>query len=425
MTDGSSVFRIVRRIQRMAIKIICSPNEDLGHKEALIFISMINYFIPHLDVNTELDQVYTWFYRLVTEHHIDDLQLSKTVLSRLLCLHHQLKGTSSTVTKISQDIHSQVGDIDEDIEVENRSHFLMITEKTAVPTSFLVVLHHVENVLDEVDWALNKLKNLPNLQDLDKDIVEESETCRETIIISISQTMIGMVLSLHELTQTAFLQGIGSDSITKVVTKLYTILGNFTKYHLQLYTQKSGNITSKFERLVKLTGSHLAQQVYTMITYVQSTQSQLLQEQTTNPKTKAKDKKKGNITGKNRALKESRSIPNLIYSIEQYERYLIQLSKKSKIDLMENIKRSTARDFRINAASLEAALQGLSEEDDDDVEISTVEEQQPTNVTNAPPEVLDLTGDDDPNENPPITKRQKLSSNRKPLLNLNKNKLLM
>jgi len=271
-----------------------------------------------------------------------------------------------------------------------------------------------------VDWALNKLKNLPNLQDLDKDNVEESETCRETIIISISQTMIGMVLSLHELTQTAFLQGIGSDSITKVVTKLYTILGNFTKYHLQLYTQKSGNITSKFERLVKLTGSHLAQQVYTMITYVQSTQSQLLQEQTTNPKTKAKDKKKGNITGKNRALKESRSIPNLIYSIEQYERYLIQLSKKSKIDLMENIKRSTARDFRINAASLEAALQGLSEEDDDDVEISTVEEQQSTNVTNAPPEVLDLTGDDDPNENPPITKRQKLSSNRKPLLNLNK-----
>lgn len=32
-----------------------------------------------------------------------------------------------------------------------------------------------------------------------------------------------------------------------------------------------------------------------------------------------------------RAIKESKMIPNLIYAIEQYERYLIQLSKKSKV----------------------------------------------------------------------------------------------
>lgn len=30
-------------------------------------------------------------------------------------------------------------------------------------------------------------------------------------------------------------------------------------------------------------------------------------------------------------MKEVKSIPNLIYAIEQYERYLIQLSKKSKV----------------------------------------------------------------------------------------------
>jgi len=30
-------------------------------------------------------------------------------------------------------------------------------------------------------------------------------------------------------------------------------------------------------------------------------------------------------------LKETRSIPNLIYAVEQYEKYLIQLSKKSKV----------------------------------------------------------------------------------------------
>lgn len=30
-------------------------------------------------------------------------------------------------------------------------------------------------------------------------------------------------------------------------------------------------------------------------------------------------------------VKESHSMPNLIYAIEQYERFLIQLSKKSKV----------------------------------------------------------------------------------------------
>lgn len=32
-----------------------------------------------------------------------------------------------------------------------------------------------------------------------------------------------------------------------------------------------------------------------------------------------------------KVMKEVKSIPNLIYAIEQYERYLIQLSKKSKV----------------------------------------------------------------------------------------------
>lgn len=30
-------------------------------------------------------------------------------------------------------------------------------------------------------------------------------------------------------------------------------------------------------------------------------------------------------------MKEVKSVPNLIYAVEQYERYLIQLSKKSKV----------------------------------------------------------------------------------------------
>ncbi|KAG7246098.1 hypothetical protein CRUP_037867 [Coryphaenoides rupestris] len=56
-------------------------------------------------------------------------------------------------------------------------------------------------------------------------------------------------------------------------------------------------------------------------------------------------------------LRETKVIPNLIFSIEQYEKFLITLSKKSKVNLMQHMKLSTSRDFRINAATLDAALQ--------------------------------------------------------------------
>lgn len=84
-------------------------------------------------------------------------------------------------------------------------------------------------------------------------------------------------------------------------------------------------------------------------------------------------------------LRDTKAIPNLIFSIEQYEKFLILLSKKSKVcpvnlvngvcvcvspdvsvtallfclkvNLMQYMKLSTSRDFRINMATLEAALQ--------------------------------------------------------------------
>lgn len=56
-------------------------------------------------------------------------------------------------------------------------------------------------------------------------------------------------------------------------------------------------------------------------------------------------------------MRETKAIPDLIFNIEQYEKYLITLSKKSKVNLMQYMKLSTSRDFRINAATLEVALQ--------------------------------------------------------------------
>lgn len=57
-----------------------------------------------------------------------------------------------------------------------------------------------------------------------------------------------------------------------------------------------------------------------------------------------------NVQGKrilNKIKREEKCIPDLIFQIEDYEKYLIQLSKLTKINLLKHAKRSTARDFKI------------------------------------------------------------------------------
>ncbi|KAL5983705.1 hypothetical protein ACLOJK_017796 [Asimina triloba] len=54
------------------------------------------------------------------------------------------------------------------------------------------------------------------------------------------------------------------------------------------------------------------------------------------------------IRGMVRKIKrENKSIPDLIFQIEDYEKNLIQLSKLTKVNLLLHAKRSTSRDFKI------------------------------------------------------------------------------
>ncbi|XP_047128434.1 Fanconi anemia group I protein isoform X1 [Hydra vulgaris] len=368
VADGSLVFKLIRRIQRMAIKIITSPDDEFGVKEAQTLMNALSYLIPHLSSDSEeFQQMYNWFSRLCCEHEIKDVILSKNVLAKYLCIHRESKLNNLIIVKLCQDLHSCIGDIDEDVEVEKRSHFKIINEKTAT-SSFILMVDQIEIILEEILWCLTKLKCT----------IDENK--RIKLQQSVSETLTSIVFSLHELTQTAFPQGMCVDAITRVLTKLYTIFATFVKHLLSLYNQKCGGLPPNFEKMVKLSGSHLSPQVYAMITYIQTVQSNLFKDQSISGT--SKNKKKVNLTRKNKALKESRSIPNLIYFIEQYESCLILLSKKSKIDLMSGMKRSTARDFRINQKSLEEALLEPSDSSQDNSIVSSIDLTQEDSSSN-------------------------------------------
>lgn len=84
----------------------------------------------------------------------------------------------------------------------------------------------------------------------------------------------------------------------------------------------------------------------------------------------ARSKKKGkkrevDMKQKAKIIRETKVIPNLIFAVEQFERHLIQLSRKSRVDFMQYMKRSTSRDFRIYADKIMEPEEESSEEEED------------------------------------------------------------
>ncbi|KAF9968188.1 hypothetical protein BGZ70_006011 [Mortierella alpina] len=77
---------------------------------------------------------------------------------------------------------------------------------------------------------------------------------------------------------------------------------------------------------------------------------------------------------KAKILRESKLIPTLIFGVEQYERYVIQLSKKAKVNLTQFMRRSTARDFRIQIQRLGDL--GLEDQYDEERQLLQIQQQQ-------------------------------------------------
>ncbi|CAH1782677.1 unnamed protein product [Owenia fusiformis] len=364
LSDVDTIHRFIKKLQRMVMSVLTS--EDRPSKEASMLLETIAKLGKALpSVSPQHDQLLTWTSNLCKEQTPDDNGLIKVLVSLLIQLTSRHKCCLSLLRDIGRDLHSLLGDIDQEIELEVSGHYRVVTAKSCT-TVFPLVLLSLDKQLDNTEWAVNRIKaeaSALESQNQDTDLTQ-LETSRETAEKQIC-VRLGLVINvIHELIQSAVPPGHITDHLLKCITKLYNTITLLVKYYISLYHQKVGHMPGKFERLVKCSGTLLTQYVYSVIIYLQQRQPEPMQQTGAVKKLEKKSANGQGVKGKNKVLKESRLIPNVIFSIEQYERFLIQLSNKSKINLMENIKVSTSRDFRINTASLQMALSNQSDSDD-------------------------------------------------------------
>ncbi|XP_075015661.1 Fanconi anemia group I protein [Calonectris borealis] len=351
----------IRQFQRSLVNQFSSAEDDFNSKETQSLITVLSTLSKLLDpASQQFLQFLTWTVKICKENALEDIACCKGLLSLLFSLHVLYKSPVSLLRELAQDIHACLGDIDQDVEVESRSHFAIVNAKTAAPTVCLLVLGQADKVLEEVDWLIKKLTCLGS--DTSEDSSQASNQTQALEKGAILQ--LGTLLTVyHELVQTALPAGSCVDTLLRSLSKTYAILTSLVKHYIQACRSTSSTIPGRLEKLVKLSGSHLTPQCYSFITYVQNIHSESLSFAEEKKKKKKEDEAAAISTVMAKVLRETKPIPNLIFSIEQYEKFLIHLSKKSKVNLMQYMKLSTSRDFRINASMLDSALQEHNAED--------------------------------------------------------------
>uniref|UniRef100_A0A665VLE3 FA complementation group I n=1 Tax=Echeneis naucrates TaxID=173247 RepID=A0A665VLE3_ECHNA len=366
--DGSVTemnFFYIRQFQRALFTQLSGEEEEFNSKEAQLLVSILSVLSRQLKPGSkQVGQfLITWIWLCTNNRHSEDPAFSKGLLSLLFNLHFLYKSPVGLLLELCQDIHCQLGDIDEDVEVEKQSNFNIVNIKTATNTAVsLLVLSQSDRMLDELDWLIARKKSClaSDKSASGKKSFYTGKPMEKAVVLQLGT----LLTALNELVQTALLPGICTITLLRALRRTYTTLTTLVKYYIQVCAMRHCALPTRFEKLVKLSGSHLTTQCYSFITYAQCGEIS---------GGGADDKKKKkraevNAAASAKLLRETKAIPDLIFSIEQYEKYLITLSKKSKVNLMQYMKLSTSRDFRINAATLDAALQDQDNQQSQDAE---------------------------------------------------------
>lgn len=344
--------KVIKCCQKILLRIIHHEERTPLLKDASVLVHTMMTVTQAMDPGCpEIESVQEWVLQLCKDQDFVHYGLAESMMNLLFKLSDQIKANHNLTRGIAQELHHKLGDYEQGVEVEEIGKYKMVTESTS-PAILITILSHLDDVLGLIELALHKMKAcVASNTDYNADKIEKYISMKCSIVM----------IAVHEIIQSALPLGASTDQTLRVVAKLYKVLSLYVKYYLDLYRLKNfTQISDKFEKVVHMSGESVSVPVYPMITYIEGAQRQ------------AGKKNQGSLTA--RAIKESKLIPSLIFAIEQYEKHLIALSRKSKVNLMQAMKLSTARDFRIMPAALMEVLQKEQEEEEEEEVMSNEED---------------------------------------------------
>ncbi|KAI9499698.1 FANCI solenoid 4-domain-containing protein [Zychaea mexicana] len=364
---NTQVFNVVKIIEEIMTKYL-SDRTPL-YKEAANLMQVVVFLSKRMDRNAggcdfreRTMHMTKWLESIIKERPIEDTALAKQIINLYIQLSAEINDFKPIVY-LAQDLHTIHGDLDFDQPVtsgdedEAQVQYMMINIKTCSPIT-LQLLSFMDQLNDDMIWGIGRLKLAAST---DANNIHEFEN-------AMCGRLIFHLNIMSEFTK-AVLLGQHAENLIKTLIKTYKTLSTLIKYKL---VSRPKEISDDFTMVVMAACTRVTDKMYRFLTvYGQHHEHNAAGASgTSTAKKRSKDgsNKKQSVHSKEKAkiLRESKMIPKLIFEVEEFERHLIQLTRRSNKDLMQHMKRSTSRDFKINLNSIEAEPREESADEDDD-----------------------------------------------------------
>ena len=345
--------------------------QDGNSREPEILLGIIWTVASYMDTRSA-KQCATRFDKVLSrDFKSNSVGACKAACKLLLKLNEQQgDGYLKTLRSIAVDLRGLLGSVaDTDHRGDPRQYHNIVTVDSAKAV-IAVVIAGVEGVMEEISWAITKLKELMvGVVELEDDFAEATAGRRKSVgadsglvgrIEAATHSRLDKVIEVLEpLTALDMPNWASTELILRMVVKLYRELKAATKL---LFVTKVSPPKS-FKLVIKHAHNRIASHVYELLQILNAG---------------------GNDTAEGVAKKELALVPALVFSMEDLEKELIKYGKQCKENLMRGHKRSTVRDFKINdekiidmrhdadeaaaAAAAAAAEENEEEEEEDDGE---------------------------------------------------------
>ncbi|KZC06011.1 Fanconi anemia group I protein like protein [Dufourea novaeangliae] len=264
----------------------------------------------------------------------------------LLRLEEYTQEYGEILNEICLKLCEKVGAID-DSELTSNEQYKIIREATFMQI-YNALNDHIKEKLNNASWLLLRLKA--------EDIIVRAhegtadEICNNNLREkerSLCKQLSYLIQVLHTLVNTSIEPGPCTDTTFRNLQCLYHLLGNLTKYFYgKSNSQNAAFQTVKFIQVVQLAGKPLKSAFYNLVTHVEENQNNL-------------NSKSDSYAQRNKILRETKIIPRVVYEIEQFNKEVLLLGKRTGIPLENYMKRSVTRDFRIKNPQLVEGIEKM------------------------------------------------------------------
>lgn len=345
---------------------------------------------------------YTWLLNFCKNNEIQTKEMN--IVHKLLFIQRQKTHSGMFFNTIAMHLEKIVGQVTDHPDLQMNFELKSITLASA--EACLSYLYSVlRKQIEEVEYFISKANNLHfKLKVIGEDEFEMCLASLKSKERSICSQLIHISNTLLHLSNVSVPLGTCMDSLLRILILMYSCLKNLAKHFLsRSSTAKLSIHGTKFDHLLKVVGKPLPNNIYALITYIEAN---IFENQ---PKGKLLNPQ----AEKAKILKETKQIPKLILFIENFNKNVILLSKKTDDKLANLLHLGTVRDFRIKTSDLKKAINEslsyssrINDNSDEESIVAQQTEEEETNLDqiDAASSVQNEIGNEDEDDNPSILK---------------------